>query len=291
LIEPPKPKETEVQFFQRPNPNDLWQMDHKKVIHGKWARRTYPFAVLDDCTRYLVGLKALPDTGFVSMWKVVWHLFGEFGLPRAVLTDNARIFSAFTGPSRFEVWLMRLGIDVLHGRPYHPQTQGKVERFNGTLERELLRNGCFSSAEQLQAEFDQFRHDYNHERPHESLLMEVPGALYRPSQRPRPRELPKMEYPRGAELRWVHKDGWITYRNNIVEVGVGLHDERVEVRETDYGVEVYYGRYRIRGKRFDEQTKTRDDKVGGLRRKASRRHGTPLRATPSAPFHDKKQKL
>ena len=179
---------------------------------------------------------------------------------------------------------MRLGIEVLHGRPYHPQTQGKVERFNGTLERELLSDGCFSSAAQLQASFEWFRRRYNYERPHESLSMEVPGSLYRPSTRERPDELPEMEYLSGAELRKVQKDGWISYKSRIIEMGIGLFGEYVEVRDTDYGAEIYYGPYRILGKRFDEQTKTRDDKVGG-----SRRRGTPLRATPFAPFPEQEK--
>jgi transposase InsO family protein len=275
--------------FERVHPNDLWQIDHKRAIHGKWARRTVPLVVLDDCTRYLLGLEALPDKGLVSTWGAVWRIFGEFGLPRSVLTDNDQIFHGNNGPSHFEARLMRLGIDILHGRPYHPQTQGKAERLNGTLQRELLQDGCFESAAELEAGFKLFRHDYNHERPHESLSMEVPGALYRPSPKRCPDHLPQMEYAEGAVLRKVQKDGWITYKGHIIEVGVGLHGQRVEVREVDYGAEVYYGRYRIRGKRFDEQTKTRDDKVGGSRRKAGRRVGTTLRATPFAPFPPKEK--
>ena len=114
--------------------------------------------------------------------------------------------------------------------------------------------------------------------------MEVPGSLYRSSTRKRPDELPPMEYPSGAELRKVHKDGWVTYKSRIIETGIGLRGEHVEVREIDHGVAVYYGPYRIRGKRFDEQTKTRDDKVGG-----SRRRGTSLRATPFAPFPEQEK--
>lgn len=274
----------EPKRFERAHPNDLWQIDHKSAIHGRWARRTVPFVVIDDCTRYLLGLRALSDKGLVSTWEAIWRIFGEFGLPDSVLSDNDQIFHGNNGPSHFEARLLRLGIDILHGRPYHPQTQGKAERLNGTLERELLRNGSFEFAEELQAGFDHFRHEYNYERPHESLSMEVPGALYLPSTRPRPHKLPEMEYPAGAILRKVHKDGWLSYKGYCVEVGVGLHGQRVEIREVDYGVDVYYGRYRIRGKRLDEQTMTRDYKVGGTRR----RRGTSLRATPCASFPEEK---
>lgn len=280
-----KATEDELMRFERTHPNDMWQADHKRLVRGKWGSRANPFVVLDDCTRYCLGIKALANLRFGPTWEALWHIFGEFGLPGSILTDNAAIFSAFSGPSRFEVRLMRLGIKVLHGRPYHPQTQGKVERFNGTLERELLNDGCFSSAAEMQASFEWFRRRYNYERPHEALSMQVPGSVYRPSKRERPHELPQIEYPSGAELRKVQKDGWISYKNHIVEMGIGLYGEYVEIRETDYGVEIYYGPYRILGKRFDEQTKTRDDKVGGSRR----RRGTPLRATPSAPFPEQKK--
>jgi transposase InsO family protein len=269
----------EPERFQRSRPNDLWQADHKRAVLGKWGTRAFPLVVLDDCTRYCLGIKSLPNVRFGPTWDALWHMFGEFGLPRSILTDNARIFRAFSGPSRFEVYLMRLGIKVLHGRPYHPQTQGKVERLNGTLELELLKDGCFSSPGELQAGFDRFRHTYNFERPHEALSMEVPGSLYCPSERERPDELPQMPHRSGVELRKVQKDGWITYKGQIIETGIGLCGERVEVRETDYGVEVYYGPYRVKGKRLNEHTKTRDDKVGGTRR----RRATPLRATPKAP--------
>jgi transposase InsO family protein len=285
-IMPPKAFiEEEPKRFERAHPNDLWQVDHKSAIHGRWARRTVPFVVLDDCTRYLLGLKALSDKGLYSTWEAIWHIFGEFGLPNSILADNDQIFHGSNGPSHFEARLLRLGIDILHGRPYHPQTQGKAERLNGTLERELLRNGSFESAEELQAGFDRFRNEYNYERPHESLSMEVPGAFYRPSARPRPKKLPEMEYPVGAILRKVHKDGWLSYKGYCIEVGVALHGQHVEIREVDYGVEVYYGQYRIRGKQLDEHTMTRDYKVGGTRP----RRGTSLRATPFAPFPEEKK--
>lgn len=245
----------EPKRFERENPNEMWQIDHKRAIHGKWARRTVPFAALDDCTRYVVGLRALPDKGLSSTWGAIWEIFGDYGLPGAILSDNDQIFHGRVGPSRFEVRLMRLGIEVLHGRPYHPETQGKVERFNGTLQTELLSDGCFDSHQQLQEGFDRFRREYNHERPHEALQMEVPGAFYRVSEVARPDRLPQMEYPSGVTLRKVHKDGWISCKGHRISVGVGLEGEWVEVRETAYGVEVYYGRHRLLGERLDECTK------------------------------------
>ena len=97
--------------------------------------------------------------------------------------------------------------------------------------------------------------------------MDVPGAHYRPSAKIRPSRIPQMEYAQGAELRKVHKDGWISYKGKCIEVGCGLHGERVEIRQTDYGFEIYYGKYRLQGRRPQDINWTRDDKVGGRRRK------------------------
>lgn len=284
MIEPRAGREGEPQRFERAHPNELWQIDHKSAIHGAWSRRTVPFTVIDDCSRYLLGLWALPDKGLVSSWGALWDILGEFGLPEAILTDNDQVFHGTNGPSQFEARLLRLGVEVLHGRAYHPQTQGKVERVHGTLELELLRNGSFRSCEELQAGFDRFRDEYNFGRPHEALGMDVPGAHYRPSTRRRPDVIPEMEYPSGAVLRKVQKDGWVSWKGYCIEVGMGLHKERVEIREAEDGIEVYYGGYRILGKTLDEHTKKRSDKVGGAGSPGAWHGGTSLRATPSAPF-------
>jgi len=233
--------------FERDRPNSLWQVDHKRAIHGSWAVRTVPLAVEDDASRYLIALRAQPDGSGATTWDSLWDAFGEFGLPEAILTDNAPLFHGRSGPSRMEVLLLRLGITPLHGRPYHPQTQGKVERLHGTLERELLRDGHFRSAEELQAGFDAFRARYNYERPHEALDLAVPASRYQPSNRRRPKELPEVEYPPGATLRRGNKDGWISWHGLRVEIGVGLRGEQVEVRETEDGIDIYYGPRRLMG--------------------------------------------
>lgn len=231
--------------FQRREANQLWQMDHKRAIHGKWARRCVPFVVVDDHSRYLLGLEALPDKGLDSTWGALWETLGDWGLPEAILSDNDSVFSGGNGPSQLEVRLMRLGIDTLHGRPYHPETQGKVERLNGTLELEVLRDGRFGSAEEVQGAFDGFRRRYNFERPHESLFMGVPAEFYRASERRRPERLPEMEYASGVVTRKVDKDGWVHWKGRMINVGSGLFGQRVEVREADAGLEIYFGRYRI----------------------------------------------
>lgn len=263
------------QRFERSRANALWQMDHKSAVRGKWRSRAVPFIVLDDHSRYLLSLRSLPDKGLDSTWSWLWELFGEFGLPESMLSDNDIIFAGRNGPSRLESRLLRLGIEVIHGRPYHPQTQGKVERFNGTLERELLRDGSFETALELQSAFDSFRWEYNFERPHEALDLEVPASRYVPSTRRRPSSLPALVYVEGTVLRKVDGGGRIVFRGERIEVGGGIIGDWVEVREADFGYEVYYGPYRILG--F----------VPGGERKAYRGYrripGGPGAALPPAP--------
>lgn len=233
--------------FERSRPNALWQMDHKSAIRGKWRSRSVPFVVLDDHSRYLLCLRSLPDKGLESTWSWLWNIFSDVGLPDSILSDNDIVFAGRNGPSQVEARLMRLDIEVIHGRPYHPQTQGKVERFNGTLERELLRDGFFEDPSDLQDGFDQFRYEYNFERPHEALDLEVPASRYAPSNRVRPSALPEVEYKDGSLLRKVDPGGRISFRNERIEVGGGIIGERVELRACDFGFEVYYGDYRILG--------------------------------------------
>lgn len=256
LVNTPSDSPEEPQRFERSSPNALWQMDHKGALHGAWGARVVPFVVIDDATRYCLGLYPLPDKGLASTWSSLWGLFGKMGLPDAVLSDNAPVFSGINGPSKIETRLMRLGINVLHGRPYHPQTQGKVERFNGTLQRELLQDGCFKNASALKRAFVDFRDEYNFIRPHEALNMDVPGKRYLPSSRPRPDSIPEVEYDSGATLRKVSW-GRISFKNCNIEVGRGLDGERVELREVDYGIEIYYGPYRILGDYLDGRQKRR----------------------------------
>ena len=108
-------------------------------------------------------------------------------------SDHDHPFTAFS------LWLIRLGIRVAHGRAYHPQTQGKDERFHRTLKFEVLRHFNFTTLEHCQREFEHFRERYNLVRPHDALGLATPASRYRPSPIPFPDYLPPVEYPPGLE--------------------------------------------------------------------------------------------
>jgi transposase InsO family protein len=214
--------------FERSACNELWQIDLK----GLPVKTGYSaLSLLDDCSRFCLTFEALEDRSTVVIWSAVWQVMGEFGMPDALLSDNGDGFNstASPGPTRFQANCWLLGIGTTHGRPRHPQTQGKVERLHGTLERELGAALVQPTAQLAQERFDQWRVSYNWERPHEAIGQRVPGAVYVRSSRPRPDTMPRHEPADGATTRKADATGRISYRGNSYLVGKGLSGEHVEV--------------------------------------------------------------
>jgi hypothetical protein len=232
--------------FERPSANELWQLDFKGPIEV--ARpRVAPLVVLDDYSRYLLCLRPCLDQTYATVQAALWDLFGDVGLPDAILCDNA--FSARdtgVGLSAFDAWLIRLGIRPAHGRPYHPQTRGKVERLNGTLERELWPRARTDRLEHFTADCEAFRPVYNAVRPHEALDDAPPVTRWVPSPRKRPDRVPEAAYPAGSVVRRVGDTGRVRYRMARVSVGRGLAGELVRVEERDGRVEFSYCGRRVR---------------------------------------------
>ncbi len=230
-----------AQRFERSKPNELWQLDFKGPIEVDRHRRR-PLTVVDDHSRYLLLLRLCDDVTFHSTWQRLWDTFGEYGLPDELLSDNA-----FAGKekrprtlSRFDRDLVRLAINPIHGRPYHPQTQGKVERLHGTFQRELfprVRRDCLDHFHQ---DAERWRDVYNHIRPHEALGDLPPISRWRPSPRRRPAALPPVEYPAGSLLRKVASGGDIQFHSYRILVGAGLVGEHVRIEERDDAITIYY---------------------------------------------------
>lgn len=218
--------------FEHEAPNDLWQMDFKGVPRGS----PHPLTVLDDHSRFLVGLRACVDQRGETVRGELTGLFRRYGMPGRMLVDNGSPWGGAGASDCFTpltVWLLRLGIPVSHGRPYHPQTQGKAERFHRTLKAELLSRGAGD-----QASLDRWRHVYNHQRPHEALGQRAPATRYRASERAFPERLPEPEYERGEVTRRVHEGGLVCYRGDQYRVGKAFRGEVVAIRPTlEDGVE------------------------------------------------------
>jgi transposase InsO family protein len=228
--------------FERKNPNELWQMDFKgyfEVTEGK----CHPLTVLDDCSRYSLCLKACSNEDAVSVQKSLEETFSKYGLPEAMTMDNGPPWMGAPGQrlSRLTIWLMKLGIKVGHSRPYHPQTQGKDERFHRSLKEELLKFHNFQDLAEAQQSFDEWRHLYNYVRPHESLGMLCPAQKYQASLRQYTREMPKIEYSSTDEVRKVSHAGEIKFQGKTYFVGECLKGEFIALRQREERKwDVYY---------------------------------------------------
>lgn len=230
--------------FEYPHPNDLWQMDYK----GHFALasgRCHPLCVLDDHSRYCLGLWACADEKGLTVQGHLTEMFRRYGLPLGMLMDNGSPWGQ--GLTSLSVWLMRLGIRVLHGRASHPQTQGKLERFNRTLAVEGLGGRAWADLVACQGRLDQWREVYNLRRPHEALAMHPPASRYRPSPRAFPETLEPIEYSPGDLVLRVGQSGTIRFQGRSVPVGSALAGLPVGVRAgLEEGVyEVYFCRQRI----------------------------------------------
>lgn len=234
------------QRFERERPNELWQMDFKGHFGLGAGGRCHPLTVLDDHSRYALVLQACGNEQGQTVQERLTQTFRRYGMPESMLMDNGSPW----GDDRespwtpLTVWLLRLGVRVIHGRPYHPQTQGKEERFHRTLVAEVLQGRVFRDLQECQVRFDEWRVIYNHERPHEALDLAVPGSRYEPSGRSFPEQLPELEFSPTDVLRKVQKEGWFSFRGREWRISKAFRGERVGVRPTvEEGVwEVWFGR-------------------------------------------------
>ena len=234
--------------FEHPRPNDLWQVDFK----GHFALdrgRCHPLTVLDDHSRYCVGLQACANERGPTVQERLTAMFRRYGLPRRMLMDNGSPWGNEAGYpwTQLTVWLLRLEVGVSHGRPYHPQTQGKDERFHRTLKVELLSRRYQKDLETCQVSFDDWRMTYNMHRPHEALGMATPASRYEVSCRVFPEVLPAIEYGPGDIVRRVRDGGRMKYQNVVYRVGKSFTGYYVALRSTEQDgiLEVYFSRQRI----------------------------------------------
>jgi transposase InsO family protein len=239
LVHPEDQHQPATERFERSRPNELWQMDFKGP--KLWHQAVGPLSVLDDHSRYLVALQAVGSTRSEVVREQLETVFVRCGVPEAMLMDHGvPWWSARSagGMTELSLWLMRQGVQLHWSRVRHPQTQGKVERFHGELQRALARRRVLGA--DVQAWLDEFRWEHNHVRPHEALGMQRPAGRWRPSPRRYDPQPPRWEYPAGAKLRKVDSQGKLTLGDRNWHISGALSGEWVQVVKLGERVQVYY---------------------------------------------------
>ena len=222
------------QRFEKEQPNEMWQADYKGHFAMGNGERCHPLNIIDDCTRYNLCCEAQRSESFEEIQPVMIRIFREYGLPFSFLCDNGTPWGVpvGTGFSRFEVWLMELGILTLHGRVCHPQTQGKEESFNRSMTRELLRYAAIQDMSEAQRQFDAYRAFYNYERPHHSLGLTVPGEKYTRSSRLYPEKISPWEYPSECKVRRVTPKGYVKWKSRYYFLSEAFAGKTIAIRES-----------------------------------------------------------
>ena len=218
-------------------PNALWCVDFKGWFRTGDGRRCDPLTLSDAFSRYLIRCQAVDDTGFVGVRPLFEAAFREYGLPRAIRSDNGAPFAsrAIAGLSRLSVWWIKLGIVPERIEPGQPQQNGRHERMHLTLKRETASPPSATLRGQ-QRRFDGFRKEYNDERPHEALDLATPASRYEPSSRSYPAREPEVTYAADWPWRMVRHNGEVKFKGHAFFLSEALTGEPV-------GFEAIDGRY------------------------------------------------
>ena len=219
-------------------PNDVWCADFKGEFRLRNQRYCYPLTISDHFSRFLLGCESLESTKGCGAKVVFEETFRQYGLPGVIRTDNGSPFAStgLLGLTRLSVWWLRLGIELEHIEPGHPEQNGRHERLHLTLKQEATRPAAANHLQQQEC-FDRFQEQYNDQRPHEALGMKRPAEVYRVSMRSYPETLPEPEYPLHDDTRVVHECGHVRLwkRNQSCYLSSALAGQRVGLREEEGG--------------------------------------------------------
>lgn len=219
------------------NPNDLWCADYKGEFMLGNQEYCYPLTITDFASRYLLACEGLKTTKEVYAFAVFERVFKDYGLPRAIRTDNGPPFASpnsLFGLSKLSVWWLRLGIEIQRIRPAHPQQNGRHERMHLTLKKEATKPAGENLLQQ-QEKFDDFIEAFNTQRPHEALEMKCPGEVYSSSLRPY-QGLQEVSYPFHDKTILVTHCGRICIRKKKINLSRVFSGQAVGIKEVEDGV-------------------------------------------------------
>jgi transposase InsO family protein len=239
--EPKKRPKSSYIRFEAAMPNECWQSDftHYRLTRpdGRPGSDTEILTWLDDCSRYALQISAHHRVTGPIVLTEFRRTVATHGTPASTLTDNGMVFTTRLaggrgGRNHLETELRRLGVDQKNGRPWHPQTQGKVERFQQTMKKWLhARPDQPATIADLQTLLDTFAEEYNHRRPHRSLPHRAtPATSYTSRPKATPGNRTDDTHDRIRHDR-VDKSGKITLRHGgqLHSIGIGQTHARTRV--------------------------------------------------------------
>jgi len=258
LVQPRK-KRRRVPPYTQPflgcdKPNAVWSADFKGQFYTGDGKLCYPLTMSDNYSRYLLQCRGLsrPTHEQTQPW-FEWT-FREYGLPDAIRTDNGAPFASLSlgGLSRLSVWFIKLGIMPERIDSGHPEQNPRHERMHRTLKEAAAIPPKHNLLEQQQA-FENFKYEFNYERPHESLAQKPPSSVYRASVRPYPLRIPQLEYDDDVIVKKIRHGGEMYWKGRFIYVSQALAGELIALKQIDdYLWEIRFGFYPLGV--FDELT-------------------------------------
>lgn len=221
-------------------PNAVWAMDFKGWFRLGDGTRCDPLTITDGFSRYLLCCKAESFDGNkvgADVWAALTRAFHEHGMPEAIRTDNGQPWGAPKGSlgiTKLGVTIMKAGIRLEHIQPGKPHQNGRHERFHLTLQQATARPPATDMRRQQQR-FDDFREEYNENRPHEALGQRPPSSVYVDSRRPFSGKLREPDYPSDFEIIVPTNSGYASFRRNSIFISQALRHERVGIVEVEDG--------------------------------------------------------
>ena len=221
-------------FAAADQPNDVWCVDFKGWFRTGDGVRIDPLTMQDAFSRYLLVCQDLPLPRTPQARQVLERAFREYGLPRAIRSDNGPPFASIGlgSLSPLAVWWVKLGIIPERIEPAHPEQNGRLERLHRTLKAETATPPQPTRRKQQRA-FDTFRMSYNEERPHEALGQQPPASKYLPSDRSYPSRVCAPDYGGGVTIRRVRTNGEIKWKGDTIYLSESLRGEPVGLVQQD----------------------------------------------------------
>ena len=235
----PQRKRLKVPVYSQPfekvqAANQLWCADFKGWFRTGNGERIDPLTVTDAHSRYLLRCQSVEKTDTEHVQAIFAAAFREHGMPHTIRTDNGAPFAsrAIAGISRLSIYWMKLGIQPERIKPGHPEQNGRHERMHRTLKAETAKPPAANRRAQQRA-FDQFRQQFNEQRPHEALGQQTPASRYQNSARIYPDRIPEPEYGSHMKPKRVYQDGTFFWKGTQVFISKSLSGESIGLEPLD----------------------------------------------------------